>query len=162
MMHQMNFSNPPSSRDNRRVKSRPKRLHRKLSLPPPRHSRHLLLSILVLPRQVQQAHSHGSFIADSFRSFSAVHLPGMQMGINIVTHIHLSHLGSFPINVSLCSHREYTYLISQPPRSSMLCREAPILMSSSRWKHILAVNPGAALLVHYSSRLHLFFGYLMI
>ncbi|KAG1743409.1 hypothetical protein EDB19DRAFT_1698244, partial [Suillus lakei] len=50
-------------------KSRHMRHHHRLSLPFPRRPRHLLLLILVLPHQVQQAHSHGPFIADSFFLF---------------------------------------------------------------------------------------------
>ncbi|KAG2740061.1 hypothetical protein P692DRAFT_20337000 [Suillus brevipes Sb2] len=46
-----------SRKANRKVKSRP---HRRLSLPPPRHLRHLVLLLLILPCQVQ-VRSHGSF-----------------------------------------------------------------------------------------------------
>jgi hypothetical protein len=45
--------NKRSSKANHKVKPKASRRHRRLSLPPPRHPRHFLLPILVLPHQVQ-------------------------------------------------------------------------------------------------------------
>ncbi|KAG2343265.1 hypothetical protein BDR05DRAFT_306469 [Suillus weaverae] len=65
-----------SSKANHRAKSKPRRHHCRLNLPPPRRPRHLPFLILILPHQVQQARSHDPFHCglDSFL-FSAVYLP---------------------------------------------------------------------------------------
>ncbi|KAG1749268.1 hypothetical protein EDB19DRAFT_181200 [Suillus lakei] len=60
-----------------KFKSRPRHHRRILGLPPPRRPRHILLLILVLPRQVQRDRSHCPFQYCGLVScfFSAVHLP---------------------------------------------------------------------------------------
>ncbi|KAG2096512.1 uncharacterized protein F5147DRAFT_716359 [Suillus discolor] len=50
-----------SSKINLQVKHSPRCHHRKLSLPPPRRPRLLLLIVSTLSRQVQQARSHTPF-----------------------------------------------------------------------------------------------------
>ncbi|KAG2129497.1 hypothetical protein DEU56DRAFT_817416 [Suillus clintonianus] len=76
-----------SNTANRTAKSSLKRHHRRHGLLPPRHPRHLLLLILILPR------SHGPFhcgLVSFF--FSVVHLPRMQMDIDAAAYGHLFHL----------------------------------------------------------------------
>lgn len=69
-----------------------RRHHHRLSLPPP-HPRHRLLLMLTLPRKVQPTGSHAPFHCGPVSFFlSAVHLSGLQMGINATASCHLFHL----------------------------------------------------------------------
>ncbi|KAG1749244.1 hypothetical protein EDB19DRAFT_1681653 [Suillus lakei] len=77
-----------------KVKSRPRRHHRRLSPPLPRRSRHILLLLLVLSHQVERLYSHDLFhYGLASCCFFVVHLPHTPMVINTgATYIQLSHL----------------------------------------------------------------------
>lgn len=88
--------------------------HCKLNLPPPLRPRHLL-SIPILPCQVQSAGSHAPFHCGPVSFFfSAVRLPRMQMGTHTAASGRLSHICIwFLCNYcNLFVHAECVHLIS--------------------------------------------------
>ncbi|KAG2738309.1 hypothetical protein P692DRAFT_20465833 [Suillus brevipes Sb2] len=116
--------NRPSSRKaNRKVKSRPRR---RLSLPPPRHLRHLVLLLLILPRQVQ-VRCHGSFHRGLIPCFfPTVHPLRIQIML-ILQHVDAQIIRTFVISL-VYLHCVCAYLVFTPSRS--LWHKALNLISS--------------------------------
>jgi hypothetical protein len=139
MRHRRNHS---TFKVNHKANPRLRRHHHRLSPTPPPHPRHLLLLMFILPRQVQQASSHGPCHCGlvSFSS-SAVHLSRMQTDTNTAHRLHTYLIFE---SDSLCTHRyrfvHVEYLISQLPQSR--ARFKPVMKPQFYFQAVARTCPG--------------------